>query len=86
MFDASRHRQTLAGTLGLRALCGVEERRIRQGKNHFTAKVHSICTHEKRFTSSACCKAEVKYCKLSTEKLCFYVLNSLCFVTLQNIS
>lgn len=30
LLDASGHRQTLAGTLGLGALCGAEERRIRR--------------------------------------------------------
>lgn len=38
LFDASRHRQTLAGTLGFRGLCGAEERRIKQ--NAFSLHAH----------------------------------------------
>lgn len=45
LFDASRHRQTLAGTLGLRALCAVMKRRITQNNNQ--TKVYSLGMHKR---------------------------------------
>lgn len=58
-------RDTDRRLLGLWGLELSVERRMRQDENHFTAKVHSLCTHKRLVkragTSSACCWLKMEY-------------------------